>query len=308
MNYIYIQALILIVSIAIALGGAELTINASEKIGKRLKLSPLAIGFILIGFGTSLPELFISHISSVKGHIDVAIGNIIGSNIANLLFIMGISGLFTTISIKQTTIKRQLILHLILVLLLIIIIVFFKQLNIITTTILILFFSFHLFYTIKKQKNLYDQSFEKINTLTCILRFLSGVALLYIGSEFMVRSVTNISNSFNISEYVISAIFISIGTSFPELITAIITIKRKKDINLIAGNIIGSNIFNGSLILGTLGIYKIQLKSFNYELIILFASSIILLLMSQVKKDFSRLHGVLFLAMYITIIRFWILN
>ena len=308
-----LQVGILVLSIIALYFGAELALEAAERIGKFFGLSPLVIGLLLIGFGTSLPEFFVSQLACMKGQSGIALGNIIGSNIANLFLIMGVSGLLSTLHILRQEIKIQLIIHVGLTAILTTILLV-VGINYYSTGILLAFFSWYLWTTfsqMKKQRQVrhIEEDEEEVAELSIfvIVKLFFGFALLYFGGEWLVNSGTKIGDLMGISTYVISAIFVAFGTSFPELVTALIASYKKKNTDLITGNIIGSNIFNVAFVMGSLGFYNIKIETFfQTELIALWAASIFLLALALFKKNFNRLSGATFLGGYGYMVYHWL--
>ena len=140
-----------------------------------------------------------------------------------------------------------------------------------------------------------------------VAKLILGFALLYGGGELLVSSGTALGKIFGISSYIISAIFIAFGTSFPELVTALIACLKKKNTDLITGNIIGSNIFNVAFVLGGLGFYNVKIEqNFHVEMYLLGAAAIFLMLLALIKKNFGRPAGILFLASYGFVVFHWI--
>lgn len=308
-----LQVIILILSIIALYFGAEFALDGAEKIGLFFGFSPLVIGLILIGFGTSLPEFFVSQIACLNGEPGIALGNIIGSNIANLFLILGVSGILTPLFILQKDIKRQLWIHLALTALLSGIVLFFNVTPLVTV-VLFLFFSFFLwdvFNEMKKERKLRnpeDEDEEKVEKLELMIfgKLIAGFTLLYIGGEYLVSSGSQLGRLLGVPAYVISAVFVAFGTSFPELVTALIACVKKKNTDLITGNIIGSNIFNVAFVMGSIGIYDVPIKqSFQMEMGVLGFASLFLLALVFLKKNFGKIGGGIFLGAYTYIVYFW---
>lgn len=308
----WMQVLLLVGSILALYFGAELALESAEKIGKYFKLSPLVIGLVLIGFGTSLPELFVSQLAAYRGAPAIAMGNIVGSNVANLFLIMGLSGLFTTLNIVKRDIFTQFIYHIVVTLLLGFVL-WWKKIDFVTSAVLLVFFASFLGFTFnemkKQQKNNPVEDDEEVTTLgpSVYFKLLIGFVLLYFGGEYLVMSGSAIAKELGISEFVISAIFVAFGTSFPEFITALIASIKKKDVDLITGNIIGSNIFNVAFIIGTLGVHQIHITE-NYwkEFYVLMGAAVFLIGLYLLKKNFGRLSGLVFVGSYVGLIYYWI--
>lgn len=310
----YIQILILVLSIVALYFGAELALEAAEKIGLFFGMSPLVIGLVLIGFGTSLPEFFVSQLACLEGEPEIAMGNIIGSNIANLFLIMGISGLITPLYILSQDIRRQIFIHVFLMALLATIILYIGV-NPLTSILLAIFFAFYLWDTLRqmrKQRQLRridgkdEEEVQKLEVFV-IGKLVVGFVLLYFGGEYLVSSGTEIGKISGVPAYVISAIFVAFGTSFPELVTALIACYRKKNTDLITGNIIGSNIFNVAFVLGSIGIYEVPIRqNYNIELGALMFASLFLVMLIMVKRNFNRFGGVVFLSSYAAVLYYWL--
>ncbi|GAB4010745.1 MAG: calcium/sodium antiporter [Bdellovibrio sp.] len=311
----WMQVLLLVGSIVALYFGAELALEAAEKIGKFFGLSPLVIGLVLIGFGTSLPELFVSQLAAYRGVPTMAMGNVVGSNVANLFLILGLSGIFANLYILRKEIFLQLIYHIVVTLLLGFVL-WWKRIDYITSSAMLVFFSMYLsftFHEMKKQrqtKHIHDAEDEKEIAelgITVVVKLLAGFLLLYFGGEYLVSSGSIIARELGISEFVISAIFVAFGTSFPEFVTALVASIKKKNTDIITGNIIGSNIFNVAFILGTLGIYKIDIQD-NYwrEWQCLMFAALFLTILYLFKRNFSRIPGLIFLSFYVGMIIYWI--
>ncbi|MGB0453252.1 MAG: calcium/sodium antiporter [Bacteriovoracaceae bacterium] len=301
------QILLLTISIVGLYFGAEFALDASEKVGKRFGLPPLVIGLVLIGFGTSLPELFVSQLASFRGQGGIALGNIIGSNVANSFLILGISSLIVPLSLASSELRPQFIFHFIVHLMIVIFFQFFG-ISPISSLFLILFFVIYISFTLitQKHEDEDESETENLNFMVYAKLFL-GFALLYASGELLVSSGSELGGIIGISPFVISAIFVAFGTSFPELVTAILACKKKKDTDLIVGNILGSNIFNISLVLGSIGFYNIETESrFLYESSILMFFCLITFALFKFKKSLNRLTGLIFLSIYLGSVYYWL--
>ncbi len=310
----YIQILILVLAIVALYFGAEFALEAAEKIGLFFGMSPLVIGLILIGFGTSLPEFFVSQLACLNGEPEIAMGNIVGSNIANLFLIMGISGLLTPLYIMSQDIRRQVFIHLLLSAFLGVIILY-VGINPLTTVLLGLFFGIYLWDTFRQMRkqrqlrSLHEEDQETVEKLEVFVfgKLVVGFVLLYFGGEYLVKSGTEIGKISGVPAYVISAIFVAFGTSFPELVTALIAAFKKKNTDLITGNIIGSNIFNVAFVMGSIGIYEVPIRqSYNVELGALMFASLFLVMLVMVKRNFNKFGGIVFIASYAAVIYHWV--
>ncbi|EQC47122.1 calcium/sodium antiporter [Bacteriovorax sp. Seq25_V] len=307
-----LQVLLLALSIVMLYYGAEFALEAAEKIGMALGLSPLVIGLLIVGFGTSLPEFFVSQISALDGNPQIALGNIVGSNIANLFLILGISGFMTELFVQRKEIKIQFYLHLGITSILAFVL-FQNRLYPWAAGLFGAFFAFYLYDTFKqmmKQRHLsdYDNSTDRERPHAKEFLFLAiGFVLLYLGGELLVDSGTELAKAVGVSSYVISAVFVAFGTSFPELVTAIMACIKKKNTDLITGNIIGSNIFNVAFVLGSLSFYNIPIENdFTIEIVCLLFASLFLIGLTLLKKNFGRLSGLIFLGFYVYSVFNWV--
>lgn len=309
----YLQVFLLIVAVALLYWGAEFTLESAEKIGRFFGLSPLVIGLLIVGFGTSLPEFFVSHLACIRGESPIAMGNIIGSNIANLFLILGISGLFVTLHIRRDEIKMQLANHIGLTALLGLALSTPKYMWW-ASLLFLVFFSYYLHRTFKemaKQRQLRDiEDIEEEEKP--VVGFLDGVLLvlgfvfLYGGGELLVYSGTGLGKALGISTYVISAVLLAFGTSFPELMTALLACWKKKNTDLITGNIIGSNIFNVAFVMMSIYPYGITYdKTYWPEVGVISFAALFLFTLSALGKNFTRISGVIFCSCYGYIVYYW---
>lgn len=307
-----VQAFLLLVSLATLYYGAELALGSAEKIGRYFRLSPLVIGLVIVGFGTSLPELFVSQLAAARGRADIALGNVIGSNVANLFLILGVAGFIAPLILKTKEIFKQLLMHLVVTLILIAVMTQ-STLTPISSITLLIFFVLFVYITIFKknpedlEKQLGDSEEREQIGLKAWVKLATGFALLYGGGELLVSSGSNLGELAGISPFVISAIFVAFGTSFPELVTSLIAVKEGKDLDLVTGNILGSNVFNASLVLGSLGIYDVDTSaSYAVELWSLLAAALFLLFLYWRGFRFYRGTGIMFLICYVGLIAHWV--
>lgn len=305
-----IQVLLLLLSFVLLYYGAEFALEQAEVIGKYFHLSPLVIGVLLVGFGTSLPEFFVSQLATFRGSSEIALGNIVGSNISNIFLILGVALLIVPIGISSKALKDQFVFHIGITLLLIYVLT--RPEMLITSSLLLMaFFMSYLYFTFRRMKKegISDKELKERVQLgwKAPTLLITGFILLYLGGELLVSSGQKIGKALGVSEYVLSAIVVAFGTSFPELMTALIASIKKKDVNLIIGNIIGSNIFNVAFVLGSLGIYKFKiLTDFSMEFGVLTAVSVIFLLLHYKKESIGRLIGISFLLTYSGIVYWWL--
>lgn len=290
--------------------GAEFSLDASEKIGKRMGLSPLVVGMVLVGFGTSLPEFFVGHIAAIRGETEMAVGALVGSNIANMFLILGICGFMTALPLNSRSVKEQVGIHLILCLVLAIVLRF-QKIGFISSLALLSVTGIYMYFVyLDMDRNFNehkDETYKIGNPAKVLIKLLGGFVLLYLGGELAVKGGTELCLAIGIPQYVISAIFIAFGTSFPELVTSVTAAVKKKDTDLIVGNILGSNLFNCSLILGTLGIYDIELPGkLAIECYALIGGAILMMILAILNRSIFRATSFIYISIYGIMIAYWL--
>lgn len=296
--FIIIGFILLIVS-------ADVLVDGASGVAKRFHIPEIIIGLTIVSIGTSMPELFVSVTSALEGYSDMAIGNIIGSNLSNLLLILGLSAIIKPVIFQKETRFYEIPMCLFFTG---IFMMFCNTQNTISrmeAIILLILFIMFLGYTIwmgKRESGNNVEDNKKYNTIKNIIYIVLGIIGLKVGGDLTVNNAVNVANHFNISEKIISLTILAIGTSLPELVTSVTAaIKGNSDIAI--GNIIGSNIFNILLIIGVSAIIKpiIYNVTYNFDLIILLVSTIILALFPIIppKNKMSRANGVIYFLMYV---------
>ena len=289
--------------------GGDWLIKGAENIGKRLHLSPMLIGLTIVSFGTSAPELIVNIIASYHQQSDIVFGNIIGSNIANILLILGSCGIIFPLTL-QTNLKKEAIYHFLIPLVLTIIIIISPPQMIFNSKkafVILTLFSIFLIKVLFKTNPTSPNHHETTQTTKlAILTLTLGAILLPIGGNLIITSTTVIASSLGISEAIISLIAIGIGTSLPELAASIIAAARHQT-DIVIGNILGSNIFNIGLILSISGLISpltlptILIKKLYFLLIISLLFSIIILIKQyrQHSKKITRIESGILLISYL---------
>lgn len=313
----FFQVFILIFGFVLLISGANGLVVGASNIAKRFHVPEILIGLTIVALGTSLPELVVTVVSSANNSTDIIVGNVIGSNICNLLLVLGVIAILKPIKFEKSTIKQNLPFLIGITALVLIMglglfskdkLIFITFDGIILLIIAIIYFLYPIIEYIKIQKTNYN-SIEKENNdsknnnliQSIIYILLGGFALKY-GGDFVVDSATAIATSLNISERVISLTIVALGTSLPELVTSVVAIIKKDD-ELAEGNIIGSCIINFCLILGlgaTLSNLPIT-TAYIENLILLLATSILIWLYSLGNKNntLTRGNGVILLIIYL---------
>ncbi|MBN1182415.1 MAG: calcium/sodium antiporter [Bacteroidales bacterium] len=281
-----IHILLLILGFAILVKGADWLVDGSISLAKHYRVSELAIGLTIVAFGTSAPELVVNIFSSIKGYNDVTLGNIVGSNIFNLMLILGLSGLVYPLTVQVKTIWNEIPFSLLAAIVLILLANYsFNQtnqfsLNRIDGIILLGFFILFIGYisiNLRKKDEPLEAGFKIIKPKVSILIIVAGLIALVGGSKLVVDKAVIIAHHLGASEKLIGITIVSAGTSLPELMTSVVAaFKRNSDIAI--GNIIGSNIFNVFFILGISAIIKpvTYNKSFDFDILLLIVATVLL--------------------------------
>lgn len=299
--------ILIIVGFALLIVGADFLVDGASGIAKKFHIPEIIIGLTIVSIGTSMPELFVSITSAIDGYSDMALGNVIGSNLCNLLLILGLSSLIKPVDFQEETRKYEIPMCLLFTIILMIFSNTSGGISRIEAVILLVLFVLFIAYTIYmgKKKSKEDSKVveekNKNKTIKNIILIILGIVGLKFGGDFVVNNAVNIAKMFNISEKVISLTILAIGTSLPELVTSVTAaIKGNSDIAI--GNIIGSNIFNILLILGVSSVIKPITfnSSYNMDLSILCISMVILALFPIIppKNKMSRANGLIYVLMY----------
>lgn len=302
--------LLIILGFILLIKGADFLVDGSSKIAKKFGISEIIIGLTVVSIGTSMPELFVSVTSALNGSGDISVGNVVGSNLCNLLFVLGLTAVIKDVKMSDTTKLIEIPFLIVITFVLFVV----SQSGVITQSngflLMTLFIAF-VVYTIifakreadinaKKNKDEIDD--KEVSIFKSIVSIIIGVVALKYGGDFVVDNAVQVATILGITEKIISITIVSIGTSLPELVTSGIA-AYKGDTDMAIGNIIGSNIFNLLLVIGVSCIIKpINYNySYNEDFLILFIASIVLLVVPMIgKKDYmTKRGGALFLLSYI---------
>lgn len=305
-----LQIFILLAGLLLILFGANWLVDGSSSIAKRFGISEFVIGLTIVGIGTSTPEMVVSFMSSFQGKADMAIGNIVGSNIFNSLMILGVTAVISPLVITKSNLKRDIPLNIIVTIMLILLgmnlTIFGKgqdQLCRIDGAILLALFAFYLWTSFKSDQGDAEEEGEGIKEYkigVSVLMIIAGLAGLIIGGRFFVNSATVLAKMFGVSDKFIAITVMAAGTSMPELATCVVAALKGRG-QLALGNVLGSNISNILLILG--GASLINPLSFGGMTVVdlgmvmacaffIFASAFMFR-----KKELDRFEGVILLLM-----------
>ena len=297
------EYIILVISLVGIVLGADFLVAGAVSIARKFKVSDFVIGAAIVGIGTSMPELVVSFIGALKGNADVAIGNVVGSNIFNILGILGITALFFPIAINKENMKFEIPLCIgISILLILFAFNFFNGntacISRIDGILLLIVFIGFMWYSFHRDKQNASASItsedvpeEKTPLWLAVIKVIGGLAVLITSCDFFVDNAVQVAKSFGVSDAIISLTLIACGTSLPEL-AASVAAAIKKNTQLALGNIIGSNIFNISLILGVSSqVMPLTSVGITYIDYIVMIAATILTLLFGFKGKIGRLGG-----------------
>lgn len=310
-----IQYLLLIVGFFLLVKGADVFVVGSSSIAKILRIPPLIIGLTVVAFGTSAPEAAVSISASVAGSNEIAISNILGSNIFNLLGVVGVCALIKPLTVQKSIIKKEfpftLVTCFVMIFMFLDIMLNQGSANILSRGdgfILLTFFAIFMFSLIlfaMDNKTTAEESnsttdYKKLSTFHSVFYTVIGLIMVVVGGNFVVTSASEIAASFGVSQTLIGLTIVAIGTSLPELVTSIVA-TRKGECDIALGNVVGSNIFNVFFILGFSSVISpLSITAFSIsDLLILTAITLVCYLFAISKRSINRLEGGVMVTMYL---------
>ncbi len=298
---------LIIVGFFLLILGANKLVDGASGIAKKFHIPEIIIGLTVVSIGTSMPELFVSITSAIRGNVDMAIGNVFGSNICNLLLILGLSSIMRTITFKEETRKYEIPICLFVTLIFILFCNTGLSISLYESIALLILFGLYIGYTIYMAKKLQNEETQNVNIsengiIKNIVFVLIGIIGLKIGGDLVVDNAVDVARHFELTEKIIGLTILAIGTSLPELVTSVVAaIKGNSDIAV--GNVIGSNISNLLLIIGVASLispieYKI---SYNFDSFVLIIATLMLTLFPIIppKNEMNKYYGVIYFLMYI---------
>lgn len=304
--------ILFVVGFVLLISGANLLVEGSASIAKKLNISSIVIGLTIVAFGTSAPELIVNIFASVQGNTEIAIGNILGSNIVNILLILGISAIIYPLATKENTVWKEIPLSLLAAILVGVMVNdllidggTFSGLTRIDGIVFIAFFIIFLYYTFgisKVSGENTDLEIKEMSYMKSSLYIVGGLLGLVFGGKWIVDGAIKIAEGFNVSQSLIGLTVVAIGTSLPELATsAVAAYKKQSDIAI--GNVVGSNIFNIFWILGLSAVINPLpfSKDSVIDIIMTIVASLILFLIMFIGKKHTveRWQGVIMILIYI---------
>jgi cation:H+ antiporter len=306
------SVVLFIIGLVLLVVGSNWLVDGASSVARRFNISDLVIGLTIVAFGTSSPELVVNLIASFNGNTDIAIGNVIGSNVFNILVILGLTAVVAPVAVKSTTTWKEIPFSILAVFVMALMAndilldgYSVAEISRIDGLVLLSFFLIFMAYTFALAMHddpLIDNPPAKMGLPKSLLLIMLGLVGLFFGGKFIVEGAIDIARALGISESVIGLTVVAAGTSMPELATSVVA-AFKKNSDIAIGNVVGSNIFNIFLVLGlsaTIRPIPFNVKS-NVDLIFLLAISILMLIFVFVGKGrkISRLEGGFFFATFI---------
>lgn len=310
LNHYMLTYVLFAIGFVFLIKGADYLVDGSSSIAQRIGISQLVIGLTIVSFGTSAPELIVNIMASLKGAGDIGIGNVLGSNIANILLILGVAGVIYPLRIQKSTTWKEVPLNFLSAFVLLAlandVIIDGASSSVISRIdgiILMLFFVIFVYYTIglAKAEKSNDGNTKKYSILKSVIMVVVGIVGLAFGGQWVVNGAVEIAAYFGLSQALIGLTIVAVGTSLPELATsAVAAYKRNADIAI--GNVVGSNLFNIFWVLGLSALIKpLPFRSeINTDILVYLAAALLLFLFAFTgkKEHVSRSDGVIFLCCY----------
>ena len=296
---------ILLVGFVLLIKGADFFVEGSSTVAKKLRIPSIIVGLTIVAMGTSLPELAVSTTASLAGNNAIAISNVVGSNMFNLIVVCGACALFAPLAITKDILKKDFPIAIGCGVLLLVMGIIGMEVCRIDGVILCVLFITYITILVRaalkaRAATVDDEVVEKtIPVWLCIIYIVGGIAAIKFGGDFVVDGAVTIAGKLGLSENLIGLTIVAVGTSLPELVTSIVA-SRKNEVEMAVGNVLGSNIFNILLILGVAG--TISPMTFIMEniidIVILTAASLLIYLFSWTKERIDRKEGIVMLLMY----------
>jgi cation:H+ antiporter len=305
-----LNIVLLVIGFIILIKGADVFVDGASSVAGNFKVSKMLIGLTIVAFGTSAPELAVSIKSMLTHTGDIVLGNVLGSNILNILLILGASSLVHELYIKNNTVQKELPITLLISTLFVVLIsdsLFDKSLTNGFTRgdgiAVLLFFTVFVYYLISMARNKIDDDQEEqyMKMSKAIIFTIGGLIAIVLGSNLVVENAKSLASALGVSEKMIALTVIALGTSLPELVTSL-TATKKGEYDIAIGNVVGSNIFNVGMVLGipTAMFGTIPNITINYvDLSVFLISAILLFIFALRKRKISTAEGIIFLFVFI---------
>ena len=307
-----INLALLLIGFVFLIKGADIFVDGASDTARKFRVPKMLIGLTIVSFGTSAPELAVSIQSILSGKGDILLGNVVGSNVLNILLILGVASLMGTLRVNTATVKKEIPVLVLITLAFAALLsdkvfglaenVFIRQ----DGVVLLLFFCIFIYYLIgmarRKDTNKEENKDEKpVKLVKALLMIVIGLFGIVLGSDFVVKGASEIAATFGVSQRIISLTIVALGTSLPELVTSVIATK-KGEYDIAIGNIVGSNIFNIGIVAGLpVAIFGgVGGGAFSYiDIIALIISAVVLFFFARHGGRIGYKKGVIFLLMFV---------
>lgn len=299
---VLISFVLLIVGFTMLVKGADWFVDGAAGIASRFGIPQLVIGLTIVAMGTSAPEAAVSITAALKGNAGITIGNVLGSNILNVLIILGVTAVITPVAVQLSTIRYEIPFVIVVSVLLLIQGMSGSQVTFMEGIVLWIAFILYMIYLFRMAKNgsAQEEEIKETSLLHQILGLVIGIVLIIWGSDVSVDSATQIARIFGMSEQFIGLTIVALGTSLPELVTSVMA-ARKGNADIAIGNVVGSNIFNILFVIGcTVVITPVAfVESFRIDALIAIAAAAILWICVFRNRRLDRGEGAVLLAGYV---------
>lgn len=299
--HLFVELVLLVIGFAMLIKGADIFVEGAAGIAAKFGIPQLVIGLTIVAMGTSAPEAAVSITAAMKGTADITVGNVVGSNILNVLLILGVTAVIVAVQVQKTTIRYEIPFVAIVTIVLLVMGVtdgVIGHLDGVILWILFIVYLAYLFVMAKKGKS--EEEEKQDEPVWKLLVFIvTGVLLIIWGADISVDAATEIAREIGLSERFIGLTIVALGTSLPELCTSVVA-ARKGKADLAIGNIVGSNIFNILFVIGTTAlIIPVPFQpAFMIDTLVAFAAAVMLWVCAFPKKKLTRLGGVVMLISY----------
>ena len=305
---------VLIIGFILLIKGADFFVEGASSVAKMLKVPSLIIGMTIVAMGTSLPETSVSIAASMNNQNTLAVSNVVGSNIFNLMVVLGVCAVITELKVSKDVLKRDYPFSVLCAILLLVAGVIGMTLGRMDGIIFLVIFAVFIFYLIKsaldarksgeisekeREMNEEMEEMEDLPVWKCILYIVGGAIAIKYGGDWVVDSASVIATSFGISATLVGLTICSVGTSLPELVTSIVA-ARKNELDMAVGNVVGSNVFNILMVLGIAAtVSPIAFLTENIiDIVVLLVFSLITWVLCVTQKKLSKKEGILMLVLY----------
>lgn len=305
LNDVMVSVFMIVVGFILLIKGADFFVEGSSSLAKRLEVPSMIIGLTIVAMGTSLPECAVSVTAAMEGNNTLAVSNVVGSNIFNLLIVCGLCALFSRLPVQRATLIKEFPFSVFCALLLLAMGCMGMSVGRIEGIILLLIFTAYILWMIRSAMSnrqiaaAEDDEYRILPVWRCALYIIAGMAAIKFGGDFVVDSAVVIAAELGLSDTLIGLTIVAVGTSLPELVTSVVA-ARKNEVEIAVGNVIGSNIFNILLVLGVAAVISpIGFIAENVtDILVVTGVSVVVWLFAWKKQSIGRVSGFLMIMIY----------